>query len=395
MRRLEVLDGMRGYFLVFMMLNHLTFAGGYLLVKINHGELGYVQDAQGFIFLSGLLVGMVYARRMLKEGYGAGARKVRKRAFELYKYAAGSLLLIIGLGFLLTHSSTYWEPWLWDLANHNPFYAVAGLLLLYQPTYMDILPQYIVYMVVAPPLIWLCITGRWMWVVALSVAIWVATQLGLHMPLALGITGILDQIYDGRLFRTAFNVLGWQIVFMAGLVLGALTSTQQIDWKKLISPERTVWVWTAFAFVLVFMFFRFGFSWKFLPEGMAERLSGYDNRVEFSLVYLVNFLATGYLVAWMLMAGRHSANRLVRRLGEGLYSLFSLSFLRLIGRHSLQVYAWHVIVIYLLKAYEYHYGPFTEWGKTAIALLAIASLAIPALYRERSTYFGKLAFLKG
>src|SRR5690606_20231948 len=139
--------------------------------------------------------------------------------------------------------------------------------LLYQPTYMDILPQYIVYMVVAPPLIWLCITGRWMWVVALSVAIWVATQLGLHMPLALGITGILDQIYDGRLFRTAFNVLGWQIVFMAGLVLGALTSTQQIDWKKLISPERTVWVWTAFAFVLVFMFFRFGFSWKFLPEG--------------------------------------------------------------------------------------------------------------------------------
>src|SRR5690606_29695029 len=72
MRRLEVLDGMRGYVLVLMMLNHLTFAGGYLLVKINHGELGYVQDAQGFIFLSGLLVGMVYARRMLKEGYGAG-----------------------------------------------------------------------------------------------------------------------------------------------------------------------------------------------------------------------------------------------------------------------------------------------------------------------------------
>src|SRR5690606_15775496 len=208
MRRLEVLDGMRGYFLVFMMLNHLTFAGGYLLVKINHGELGYVQDAQGFIFLSGLLVGMVYARRMLKEGYGAGARKVRKRAFELYKYAAGSLLVIIGLGFLLTQSSTYWEPWLWDLANHNPFYAVAGLLLLYQPTYMDILPQYIVYMVVAPPLIWLCITGRWTWVVALSVAIWVATQMGLHMPLALGITGILDQIYDGRLFRTAFNEIG-------------------------------------------------------------------------------------------------------------------------------------------------------------------------------------------
>src|SRR5690606_28252059 len=126
MRRLEVLDGMRGYFLVFMTLNHLTFNGGYFLVKLNHGELGYVQDAQGFIFLSGLLVGMVYARRMLKDGYAAGAHKVRKRALDIYRYAVGSLLVIIALGFILSQSSTYWEPWLWKLASHDPFYAVAS-----------------------------------------------------------------------------------------------------------------------------------------------------------------------------------------------------------------------------------------------------------------------------
>src|SRR5690606_16531782 len=101
MRRLEILDGMRGYFLVFMMLNHLTFAGGYLLVKINHGELGFVQDAQGFVFLSGLLVGMVYANRMKKQGYAAGATKVRKRAFELYRYAIGCIATIVALGMLM------------------------------------------------------------------------------------------------------------------------------------------------------------------------------------------------------------------------------------------------------------------------------------------------------
>lgn len=385
---------MRGYFLVFMMLNHLTFTGGYLLVKFNHGELGYVQDAQGFIFLSGLLVGMVYARRMLKEGYAAGAQKVRKRALEIYRYAAGSLLLIISLGFVLTQSSTYWEPWLWDLANPNPFYLIASLFLIYQPTYMDILPQYILYMLVAPPLIWLCINGRWMTVMAISLFVWIATQLGLHFPLADGITGIMDRIHDGKMFRSAFNVLGWQIVFMTGLVLGALTATQQIDWKKVFSPERTALVWAALALVLVFMFFRFGFTFQLLPENMAERFRSLDNRVEFSFVYLVNFMATGYLVTWMIMAGRHADNRIVRALGSGLYRVFNLSFLRLIGRHSLQVYAWHVIVIYLLKGFEFHNGPFTEWTKTMIALLAIASLAIPALYRERSTYFGKLAFLK-
>ncbi|WP_048646103.1 OpgC family protein [Nitratireductor soli] len=389
MRRLELLDGMRGYFLVFMVLNHLTFVGGYLLVKINHGELGYVQDAQGFVFLSGLLVGMVYARRMIKEGYASGARKIRKRAFEIYRYAVACLLAVMAFGFVLSKSSTYWEPWLWDLANHDPFYAIASLLLLYQPTYMDILPQYIVYMLVSPPLIWLCVTGRWMWVAALSAGVWIAVQLGLHFPLAGGIYAALDRIHDGEMFRTAFNVLAWQAVFMSGLVLGALTASGKIDWGKVMDPRRPALAWAAFALVLVFMTIRFGFTFQYLPEAMKERFTSLDNRVEFSFVYLVNFMATGYLVAWMVMAGPACENQVVRALGNGLRWLFSLSFLRFIGRHSLQVYAWHVVVIYLLKGFEYHYGPFTEWTKTAIALLAIASLAVPALYRERATLFSR------
>ncbi len=390
MRRLEILDGMRGYFLVFMVLNHLTFEGGYLLVKFNHGELGYVQDAQGFVFLSGLLVGMVYARRMLKEGYASGARKVRKRAFEIYRYAAGCLLAVMALGLVLSASSTYWEPWLWSLADHDPFYAIASLLLLYQPTYMDILPQYIVYMLVSPPLIWLCVTGRWKWVAALSAVLWIAVQLGLHFPIANGIGSLLGMLHDERMFRTAFNVLAWQAVFMSGLILGALTSTRQIDWDTLISPRNTAPAWAAFALFLAFLTFRLGFTFKVLPESMMERFSSLDNRVEFSFVYLVNFMATGFLVAWLVMAGPAAQNALVRALGNGMRFVFNLSFLRLIGRHSLQVYAWHVIVIYLLKGFEYHYGPFNEWGKSAIALGAIASLAIPALYRERANYFGQL-----
>lgn len=384
MRRLELLDGMRGYFLVFMMLNHLTFAGGYLLVKINHGELGYVQDAQGFVFLSGLLVGMVYARRMIKEGYAAGARKIRKRAFEIYRYAAACLLAVMAFGFVLSASATYWEPWLWDLANHDPLYALASLLLLYQPTYMDILPQYIVYMLVSPPLIWLCVTGRWMWVAALSAAVWITVQLGLHFPLASGMRAALDWVHEGEMFRTAFNVLAWQVVFMSGLVLGALTANGKIDWGKVMDPRRPALAWAALALVLVFMTIRFGFTFQYLPEAMKERFTSLDNRVEFSFVYLVNFMATGYLVAWTVMAGPACENRIVRALGHGLRWIFSLSFLRFIGRHSLQVYAWHVVVVYLLKGFEHHYGPFTEWTKTAIALVAVASLAVPALYRERA-----------
>jgi len=391
MRRLEILDGMRGYFLVFMMLNHLTFTGGYLLVKFNHSELGYVQDAQGFVFLSGLLVGMVYARRMLKEGYAEGARKIWKRAFEIYRYAAGSLIIIMALGLVLKDSATYWEPWLWSLASHDPVYAVASLLLLHQPTYMDILPQYIIYMLVAPPLVWLCVTGRWMWVVVWSVVLWAAVQLSLHYPSASGIHYMLSWVHEGQILRTAFNVLAWQIVFMSGLVLGSLTAAQKIDWKKVFAPDDTALAWGAFVLVLFFMVIRLGFTFEVMPEDMGQRFRNLDNRVEFSLVYLLNFMATGYLVAWLVAAGPAAGNGIVRALGNGLRWIFTLPFLRLIGRHSLQVYAWHVIVIYLLKGFEYHHGPFGELTKTGIALLAIASLAIPAIYRERASLFGKTA----
>ena len=32
MKRFDLIDGMRGYFLVFMLINHLVFAGGFWLV---------------------------------------------------------------------------------------------------------------------------------------------------------------------------------------------------------------------------------------------------------------------------------------------------------------------------------------------------------------------------
>src|SRR5690606_1716359 len=66
LKRFEIIDGMRGYFLVFMLVNHLIFVGGYWMVEVNHRQFAFVEDAQGFVFLSGLLIGMVYARKMLK-----------------------------------------------------------------------------------------------------------------------------------------------------------------------------------------------------------------------------------------------------------------------------------------------------------------------------------------
>lgn len=377
MKRLEILDGLRGYFLVFMLLNHLSFTGGYLLVKINHAEFGFVEDAQGFVFLSGLLIGMVYARRMATKGFRTAASAIWSRASELYAYALGCLLIVLVLHRLLPGSEVYWHPWLGELDLGDGRLMVAAATLLYQPTYMDILPQYIVYLIVSPPLVWLCVTGRWAWVAGGCAVLWLAVQLGLHFPAGAAIDEALA-------LRAHFNVLTWQVVFMSGLMLGVATVRGQIDWDRIFRADRPQLAIIATVMLVFFAAWRLWTANADLPEPLMQRFIAHGNRGEFGLIYLLNFMALAYLVTWLIRAAPQSEWAPVRRLGLLLNGLFSLSFLRLLGRHSLQVYAWHVIMVYLFKAVDHGWGPFNEPTKTVIALTGITLLALPALLRERT-----------
>ncbi|WP_035484353.1 OpgC family protein [Geminicoccus roseus] len=382
MRRLELLDGLRGYFLVFMMLNHLYFTGGLTLVHVNHAELGFVEDAQGFVFLSGLLIGMVYAKRMAREGFAAGAVRIWHRAAELYLYALLCLFVVLLAVRLMPELEAYWANWLGELASPGHASTLAAATLVHQPTYMDILPQYIAYLLVAPPLVYLVLRDRWMLVAIASAVLWLAVQLGLHLPLGNALDHLLGQVEPGLAMRNHFNVFAWQVVFMAGLVMGALSATHRIDWKKVFHPSSRSMLLAAVVFFSFFMAFRLGWTFGVIPEASWDRFVAITNRGEFSLVYLLNFVATGYLLAWLLIAGPWAEENWIRQVAAVLTSLFSLPFLRLIGRHSLQVYVFHVVVVYAMLAVDRHLGPFPESVRTLLAITAIASLAIPAWLRE-------------
>jgi hypothetical protein len=385
--RLEVLDGLRGYFLVFMLLNHLSFQNSYFLVKLNVGELSFVQDAPGFVFLSGLLIGMVYTGRMAKRGLMPAGAIMWRRALELFVYAVACLAIVLVLARLIPHTRDAWKPWLEDLVGGGPAFKTAALAMLYQPTYMDILPQYIVYLIAAPPLLWLCVRGKWHWVAITSALLWFSVQIGLHLPLAESINGWLDDMKDGLGMRVTFNMLAWQLVFMGGMVLGTLTVQGAIDWRAVFDPRRSWLMSAALAVVMFFLAIKLSWSAGLLPSEMLARFGEYDNRPEFSAIYLLNFIAMAYLVGWLIVAGPRSANRVARGAGLFLGGLFRLRFLRLLGRHSLQVYAWHVVVVYVLAAYDRHDGPLDEVSKNLLAVAAVAALALPAIWRERKTIF--------
>ncbi len=394
MRRLDIIDGMRGYFLVFMLINHLVFVGGYWLVEINHRQLAFVEDAQGFVFLSGLLIGLVYARKMLKYGRWEGSKKVYSRAFELYRYAMGLVIAVLLARMVLPGGYEAWWNWLGDTSFSDPTRLVAVATFIFQPTFMDILPQYTVYMLIAPLVIWLVIQGKWATVLVASFIAWMAAQLGLQTI----VTEPLNQLFmgtDDQGVRVSFNMLGWQVIFFSAVVLGTLTAQDKIDWDYWLSPKRRLLPKAALAFVIFFVPLRVATAHGLMPDFMIGKFATMEIRADFGPVYLVNFLAVAYGVAWLVVAGPAHENRIVQAVGNVFNWVFTLRFLQLLGRHSLHVYVWHVVIVYAVYYVDQRTPELSQLTKTVIALVSIALLALPAIWRERDRFFEDGRLLPG
>lgn len=387
MRRLEIIDGLRGYFLVFMMINHLTFVGGYWLLYANHNQLAFVEDAQGFIFLSGFLIGLISIRKMEKSGFGSAAGAIWRRARDLYVYVLAVLATMLVAIAVLPGAAQIWAPWIGDLSPTNPVRVLSAVLMIFQPTYMDILPQYIFYMLFAPFAVWLTLKGRGEWVLLASAILWVAAQLGAHKPL----TGPVDELLRGEGqfgIRNHFNVLAWQIVFFVPLVFGALTAQNKIEWERIFAPSRSIIPIAALAFSLLFFPWRVATRHDLMSEQMLHQLMPFEVRADFGLVYLLNFIAVASGIAWLLIAGPRHRSQAVQAMASGFNWLMTRPFLRMLGRHSLQVYAWHVVVVYAVIYIDQRTPEFSQTTKTAIAIVAILLLAIPALLRDRDPRIG-------
>jgi hypothetical protein len=382
MKRIAILDGLRGYFLVFMLINHLRLIGGVWLARLNLGELGYVQDVQGFVFLSGLLVGLLYTRRMLERGFTQAARKMWRRALQIYCYALACLFGIAALSGLIPGAAAVWSNWLWGFGYLDPGYLASAALLLYQPNYLDILQQYILYMLAAPFLVWLCLRGRAVAVIAGSLTLWLTVQLGLYGPVADAAHGLAGRIWSPNIVRFYFDPLAWQICFVSGLALGSLTAANRLDWRRVMAPERPVWALAALAVVLVFAYLRLGMTFQFHPTELAAWIKGMDQKEAFGPFYLVNFTAVAYLVGWTLMAGPSARSAPVRGIATFLNRFLRLPFLRLLGRHSLQVYCLHVFLVYCVRLVDAQTDLWSQALKTVVLVTAIAFLGLLALYRE-------------
>jgi hypothetical protein len=192
-------DALRGYFLVIMTLTHLP---PHPLERFTSYTFGFASAPDGFVFLSGLMSAWVYLRVRNKQGQPAMEARALRRTRDIYLVHIFLLSASI-LGAVLLKQASF-------QAAHPVQAFLGGSLLLYRPTFCDILPMYCIFLLFTPIVLDQMMRGRAWLAGVISTALWLTARWGIGDA-----AHLVPWIDVG-----AFNILAWQAYFVAGLYLG-------------------------------------------------------------------------------------------------------------------------------------------------------------------------------
>lgn len=328
-KRIMSLDLLRGFFLIVIMIDHVELYPNGWDFLTGKGRL-WVSAAEGFFFMSGLLIGMIYKRR-LHLGMKFIFKKMWTRAAELY--AAGVALTLIFLSWV---EFTHHAPIKDSLPSPLPWHHILAETFLMRFTYGwgDFLVRFALLMLVAPLAFYLVSRGKWWLMLAASLTIWV--------------------------FRGQGFTLSWQLIFNLGILIGFYWNSIQQRWNSLAAGrqrfiKRTFLIAAVLSFaasyasvyVLSLLFHLWGDN--LLPNWWQHVAYTWGNWNHDVWLYAdkwtmgpvrVLLFFTWFPVLYGLF--RHYEFRIQK---------YSRGLLEMLGRNSLFVYSVHAFIVFILKMY--------------------------------------------
>ncbi len=356
MKRIPALDSIRGLLLVLMTINHLVWiSGGNSVIQLfSLQPLGQFGAAECFVLVSGFLAGAIYSRPTLSNADVRG--KAWGRAASIYRYHLVCLMVVFTWFALcsayLPSAEKLLQPNLTSFTHAPWSSAVLSALLINKPNYLEILPLYIMYMLLLPALIAGYRRGWMLIVLLVSVGIWLSSE---YIT-----SNYLGSAFPELPLQTGyFDPFAWQLLFVSASAAGFLANQEGFSWY---SKPLTV---AAGCIALVVFLAHHG---AFLSWGIHQGvLYAQADKPELGWLRFLNVVTWAYLIAVLI---KHRPTWLVFR---------PLSY---IGRHSLQVFAWHTVLIYLMAPMLWsqrlttHYEP--------LVLICLMSIWIPAWIKESS-----------
>lgn len=328
MNRRWELDALRGLMLVLMTLTHLPtrLAGPF-------GQpFGFVSAAEGFVFLSAYVAGQVYSRRQRRDGPDEMRSAFLQRALKVYLCQVGLLLFLFGvvaaIGVLRSEAAI---TDLVDFYLARPGAALlAGLALVYNPPLLDILPMYVLFMLVSPMLLLHGPRGGWGVVLGASVLLWLGSQFDLGPRLYEGVaalTGLAVPTHE----TGSFHLLAWQFLWVLGLWMGA----QDLDDSAPPLRFPRWMVGAAWAWALACLAWRHAVGQA--PFGADEALNLLFDKWRLAPLRLLDFFA-------LLVLTMHHGAWLKAHLPR-------LAVLETLGRAALPVFCAHLVAVLTALAF--------------------------------------------
>src|SRR6266567_8482704 len=166
-------DLLRGFCIFAMVVDH--FGGDSWLYALTGGNRFYVSAAEGFIFISGFVMGQAYRAKRDRSGLPAAMTEALRRARTLY-VATVALTIIFSMLYLYTDIAL-WTGRDFGLGIDSlQEIVVAALTLHYTYHGTDILAMYTLLLLVAPLVLLMLSVGKWYWVLIPSWLLWLAYQ---------------------------------------------------------------------------------------------------------------------------------------------------------------------------------------------------------------------------
>lgn len=216
--RILTFDLLRGYFLVAIILDHLAYYPNLLDWWSGRGNL-FVSSAEGFFFISGIVLGIVRGAKLADQPFWISAKLLLKRGIQLYATAVILMLFFTFIGWLFLQNPGL-KPGI-RLPSENILDIIwGGLTFKYIYGWADYLRLYAIYILAAPIAVWLLRRGLWYVLLLTSILIW--SQFS-KSPLE---TAELSQVYS------------WQLIFFSGLIVGFYWKSIYNWWLKLTTSLR-------------------------------------------------------------------------------------------------------------------------------------------------------------
>jgi hypothetical protein len=272
------LDFLRGWCIFSMVVDHAAGQRSSPIFALTGNGPWPITGAHGFVMLSGVVMGLLYAGVIQKEGERGALQKLAGRALKLYVVA-------VALGLF----DIVWSVLPWTGGGSTSIGTILNVVLLHSGS-DDLMTFYFILVILAAPVLLALHRKMWPLAAAASVSVWLVhnhDESLLNLPITYFVP-----------------VADWQLLFVAGLLIGY---HREAIGRWLRGPVRTGFIAAVMSILVLTVLLQSNLLFQvvetppaWLAQVQQDGWQGYDHNPPLHmLLVFANLTALYYVVSWV------------------------------------------------------------------------------------------------